>query len=49
MIDFIKKIIDDNPDLDEKERNLFSIAYKNQVGPIRTALRAMISYEAKET
>ena len=38
-----------NIPLEEKERNLFSIAYKNQVGPIRTALRAISTYEKKET
>ncbi len=42
-------MIEINPDLKEEERNLFSIAYKNHVGPIRTALRAIHTYEAKET
>ena len=49
VINYKKKVIKINPDLKDEERNLFSIAFKNQVGPIRTALRAIHTYEAKET
>jgi hypothetical protein len=56
MIEYMEKVINKwikvikiNPDLKDEERNLFSIAFKNQVGPIRTALRAIHTYEAKET
>ena len=35
-------------ELNDEERNLLSIAYKNAVGNKRTAWRAIAAYEMKE-
>lgn len=44
----MKKVIDITKDLNNEERNLLSIAYKNTVGQRRTAWRAITAYEIKE-
>jgi 14-3-3 protein epsilon len=44
----MKKVIDISKDLNNEERNLLSIAYKNTVGQRRTAWRAITAYEIKE-
>ena len=44
----MKKVIDLSKDLNNEERNLLSIAYKNTVGQRRTAWRAITAYEIKE-
>lgn len=44
----MKKVIEITKDLNNEERNLLSIAYKNTVGQRRTAWRAITAYEIKE-
>jgi hypothetical protein len=44
----MKKVIEISKELNNEERNLLSIAYKNVVGQRRTAWRAITSYEIKE-
>merc|ERR1711985_168572 len=48
MVDYMKKVATDDPDLSTEERNLLSVAYKNAIGPHRTAWRALTSIETKE-
>ena len=48
MVDAMKKVIELNPDLNNDERNLLSVAYKNIVGSRRNGLRmiaAIIEHE----
>merc|ERR1712196_489626 len=44
----MKKVASEDPKLSTEERNLLSVAYKNAIGPHRTAWRALTSIEAKE-
>ena len=48
MVDHMKKVIEIAKELNNEERNLLSIAYKNTVGQRRTAWRAVTAYEIKE-
>jgi len=49
MVEYMKKVAcEGNDDLSIEERNLLSVAYKNAIGPHRTAWRALTSIEAKE-
>ena len=48
MVEYMKIIVNDQTELTVEERNLLSIAYKNAIGPHRTAWRALSSIEAKE-
>ncbi|CAD8185823.1 unnamed protein product [Paramecium pentaurelia] len=48
MVENMKKVAEITKDLNNEERNLLSIAYKNTVGQRRTAWRAITAYEIKE-
>ena len=49
MANYIKSLIlVSNKELNNDERNLFSIAYKNVLGQRRTAWRAICTFEMKE-
>merc|ERR1711861_92989 len=48
MVYYMKKVASEDPKLSTEERNLLSVAYKNAIGPHRTAWRALTSIEAKE-
>lgn len=49
MVDYMKKVAcESNEQLSIEERNLLSVAYKNAIGPHRTAWRALTSIETKE-
>lgn len=48
MLDYIKQVVKQNPELSIEERNLLSVAYKNSVGSRRTAWRALSSIEQRE-
>lgn len=48
MLDYMKKAVKANSDLNIEDRNLLSVAYKNTVGTRRTAWRALSSIEQKE-
>jgi 14-3-3 protein epsilon len=48
MLDAMKKVVNFNQELSIEERNLLSVAYKNSIGPRRTAWRALSSIEKKE-
>jgi 14-3-3 protein epsilon len=48
MLDFMKKVVQTGQELNEEERNLLSVAYKNTVGSRRTAWRALSSIQHKE-
>jgi 14-3-3 protein epsilon len=48
MLDAMKKVVNFNQELSVEERNLLSVAYKNSIGPRRTAWRALSSIEKKE-
>jgi 14-3-3 protein epsilon len=48
MLDYMKKVVLSGQELNEEERNLLSVAYKNTVGSRRTAWRALSSIEHKE-
>lgn len=41
MIEVVKKIISLNENPTKEQRSYFSVAYKNTVGPIRSALRTI--------
>ena len=43
MLDYMKKVVQIGSELNEEERNLLSVAYKNTVGSRRTAWRALTS------
>ena len=43
MLDYMKKVVQMGSELNEEERNLLSVAYKNTVGSRRTAWRALTS------
>jgi 14-3-3 protein epsilon len=49
MVEFLEEMLKNrDKDLNNDERNLLSIAYKNSVTPRRTALRTIMAYELKE-
>lgn len=48
MLDYTKKILEFNQELSVEERNLLSVAFKNSVGPKRTAWRIIENQEKKE-
>jgi 14-3-3 protein epsilon len=48
MIDSMKKVIQIQPELTVEERNLLSVAYKNNLGGRRSAYRVLESLEKKE-
>lgn len=49
MLRNIKKVVKEHQkELSVEERNLLSVAYKNSIGPTRTAWRAISSIEQKE-
>ena len=43
MLDYMKKLVLMGSELNDEERNLLSVAYKNSVGSRRTAWRALTS------
>ena len=45
MLEYIKKVVNIGQELSVEERNLLSVAYKNSIGPRRTAWRALSSIE----
>ena len=48
MVDKMKKVALNQPNLGLEERNLLSVAYKNVVGARRASLRIITSIESKE-
>ncbi|KAH0573572.1 14-3-3 protein [Spironucleus salmonicida] len=48
MIETMKKIISLGEELNDKERNLLSVAYKNIIGPRRAAWRIVSTIETRE-
>jgi len=48
MVDAMKKVAKLNVELTVEERNLLSVAYKNQIGSRRSAFRIISSIEQKE-
>lgn len=48
MVTFSADLIKMNPELNNEERNLISVAYKNQIGARRTAWRALAAIEQKD-
>jgi 14-3-3 protein epsilon len=48
MLSNMKKVVQLGEELSVEERNLLSVAYKNSIGPRRTAWRAISSIEKKE-
>ena len=48
MLEYMKKVVESGSELNNEERNLLSVAYKNTVGSRRTAWRALSSIEHKE-
>lgn len=48
MIDTVKKIVDVSDKLNDEERNLLSIAYKNVTGNLRNAWRVLNGVENRE-
>lgn len=49
MAEAMTQIVHLNPVLTELERNIFSVAYKNIIGAIRSSIRIIMSIEDKET
>ena len=50
MVEFLEQLLGSRDgDLNNDERNLLSIAYKNAISSSRTALRTIMAYEAKES
>ena len=49
MVSFLEDLLKQREkDLNSDERNLLSIAYKNSISSLRSALRTIIAYENKE-
>jgi len=48
MVEYMKKVVQANPNIDLEQRNLLSVAYKNVVGARRASLRVIGSIESKE-
>ena len=48
MLEYMKKVVESGSELNNEERNLLSVAYKNTVGSRRTAWRALSSIQQKE-
>ncbi len=49
MLEYMKSILGFDQELSAEERNLLSVAYKNSVGPKRTAWRIIENQEKKES
>lgn len=49
MVACMRKVVKLNNELDTEERNLLSVAYKNVIGPRRSAWRIISSIEARES
>jgi 14-3-3 protein epsilon len=45
MVDFIKKIIESEGELNNEERNIVSASYKNVVGNKRAEMRVLTAIE----
>jgi 14-3-3 protein epsilon len=45
MLNYMKKVVESGGELNNEERNLLSVAYKNTVGSRRTAWRALSSIQ----
>jgi 14-3-3 protein epsilon len=45
MLEYMKKVVESGSELNNEERNLLSVAYKNTVGSRRTAWRALSSIQ----
>jgi len=45
MVSYMKKVIESGEEIQEEERNLISIAYKNSVGQKRTAWRGICQFQ----
>jgi len=48
MVDFMKKVVHEHNELSIEERNLLSVAYKNEIGARRASWRIISSIEQKE-
>jgi hypothetical protein len=48
MLDYIRVLIKRKHNFDDEERNLLSVAFKNAVGPLRTAYRIIDTLDKKE-
>jgi len=48
MVEYMKKVVNANANIDLEQRNLLSVAYKNVVGARRASLRVIGSIESKE-
>lgn len=48
MMAKMKDVVKFGQELDQAERNMFSVAYKNSINPQRTALRTLKAIERKE-
>ena len=48
MVKYMKEIANSGGDLNNEERNLLSVAFKNSVGARRTAWRAISAIQQKE-
>lgn len=49
MVEFVDKLVSDNPVLNIEERNLLSVGYKNLVGSWRSSWRTLETLERKES
>ena len=48
MVNFSNELIQMGKDLNNEERNLISVAYKNSISSKRTAWRSLVAIEAKD-
>jgi 14-3-3 protein epsilon len=47
MVEYMKQVVETDPDLNVDERNLLSVAYKNAVGTRRASVRVLASIQQK--
>jgi len=47
MVELAKKLVEESPELDDEQRNLVSVAYKNIIGVRRAACRSLSAVEEK--